>query len=375
MKALLLSKKMSIRNGRSIYSDYSHELLVGTVSDLTLLKEAPPDSYLKRRKYWKLLFLVFLLPNTWSESFYIRKQWYRSISKYKEEYFDFIFVDHFQLWWLFFFLRNKFKKSKIILISHNLEYRARLSYVRYGSFIQKIIALPEIIPLYLWEKLLTRKSDGIIAISSYEAAFYQKKQKNTIVIYPEFKPFKNNYYEEVNQQYLLLVGSYGYKAKELNALWLMQSVMPILHEKNRSVLLRIVGIGVTPKMRKVAAKMSNVQIIGYANSLDDYYNTSKIVLIPEKMGGGFKLKLLEACSYYKPIVIDQEAVLGTVFNDNEDCLVFTTAEECAKSVLRLLEDNDLCEALALNAYRKSIDYHLKERATQVLDDYLGSLIA
>jgi hypothetical protein len=369
-QALFITKKIEGINGRKIYSreliDNLHNLSSLNIRYFDLEKKGVFQDVLLR-----FIYLIFLLPPAWRTGFYILGDSLRlmkELDKYK-----YIFVDHMQLWW--FGVLAKICVSadvKIIFISHNLEWRAKLSYIKYGTIFYKLAAMIELGPMYVWEYICSKISDGIICINDYEKKFYEsiKSKDKTYLVYPQLEEESLNKIKNVNcnSSKIVLVGSYNYKAKELNALWLIKEVMPHLHKYKSEIELNIVGRGVTSSMIKASKNKPFVNIVGEVKSLTPYYADCFSAIIPEKMGGGFKLKIIEAAIHKRPMIMHEEAYRGTAFEKNKDCLVFNDKKNCVKMILLLYQNRCLQSLIVKNAVETLKKNHLKNSAKNSLEE-------
>lgn len=373
--ALFITKEMSHINGRTLYSQNLRRIIFDIAERHDLCKIQVFESK-KRKVFLRALFILLLLPPIWIDSLQNGFRILKYLRNKKNKEYSHLFIDHMQLWWLIIPLKLIFSDARMILVSHNLEYRAKISYLKYAPLLFAILSLFEVLHLFLWESLCTRLSDGVICINGKEREFFASiiGENNTCVIYPfveedELSQTKNRM-EEKKVDSLLLVGSYSYKAKELNAIWLIKDIMPRVNSLFPEVQLNLVGRGVTNKMIHIAQDMSYINIIGEVEKLNDWYAGSCCVIIPERLGGGFKLKIIEAALFGRPMILHSEAVRGTFFTDGEDCLVFTTPQECIESITRLYSDLELRQKLVQNSFIKLMKYHTSERAKTELEKIL-----
>src|SRR5207253_478780 len=78
-----------------------------------------------------------------------------------------------------------------------------------------------------------------------------------------------------------------------------------------------------------------------------------IVLVPLRIGGGTRLKIVEAMAMGKPIVATRLGAEGIDVNDGEDILLGDTAEEFANQVARVLGDAGLAHRLGKAARHRA----------------------
>lgn len=351
---------MPIENGRSIYAENIYESLVvdGVDREICLL----PFKIFSTGNFFllRILSALLLIPSMWIPSLSVRKQFLTTIrEKTVDKQYSHIILDHMQLWWLIIPLKRRLPESRIVLVSHNLEFKAKWSYLKYGNIFLKIGALVEVIPIFIWEVVCAFISDAVISINSQEQKFYSiiKKTKASFLIYPFVKTGSEDSLNRNVGNNLVLVGSYRYKAKEQNALWLVNTVMPEIHKYNSSITLNLIGRGITGEMKQSCMGKAYINIVGEVEDLEPWYKSAFAVIIPEKMGGGFKLKTLEAVRYRRPILIHKNAAEGTVFQHNTDWLVFETAEELVVSLTMLYNNPKRRKQLVHHSFSQLCKYH------------------
>lgn len=372
-KSVFFTKDMPLKNGRTLYSESLIEVLEEKFC-INVQKLSIPVPSKSNKLILRLIFFFLLLPSLWIDSLLRFKQIKEKISGLDKK-IDTVFLDHFQLWWLIFILKKK-KNLKIILVSHNLEFRNKLSFLKYGSIPFKLGALLDVVHLYLWESLCSRISNGVICINSDEEIFFQRhgRENSTSLVFPFIKKEalkkleKDSFCVPKNNNEILLVGSFGYKAKELNVVWLIKSIMSKVYAFYPEMKLTIVGRGGSNQLKKLSKSKVNVNFEGEVDVLKEFYERASLVVIPERLGGGFKLKIIEAMVFQKPILIHREATKGTYLRDGIDCLIFDSADDFIVQLGKIYNNKNLQMHLVENAKKTLLSFHQKENALNVLNN-------
>ena len=65
----------------------------------------------------------------------------------------------------------------------------------------------------------------------------------------------------------------------------------------------------------------------------------KVVISPMLSGTGLKIKVVEALSHSIPVVCNTRGVDGLINKTENGCLVTDNAEQFAKNITKLIEDN------------------------------------
>jgi glycosyltransferase involved in cell wall biosynthesis len=74
-----------------------------------------------------------------------------------------------------------------------------------------------------------------------------------------------------------------------------------------------------------------------------------VIALPIRLGGGMRVKLLEALGAGKAIVASPRAAASLSVSDGQELLIAETDEEFARAIVRLLADSETRGRLARNA--------------------------
>jgi glycosyltransferase involved in cell wall biosynthesis len=93
----------------------------------------------------------------------------------------------------------------------------------------------------------------------------------------------------------------------------------------------------------------NVTLTGFVGDVQPLLASAWISLAPIRLGGGTRLKILEAMSLGTPVVTTGKGAEGLAVRNGEHLLIADTPEAFAAAVLRLLKEPELHHQLADNA--------------------------
>jgi glycosyltransferase involved in cell wall biosynthesis len=117
----------------------------------------------------------------------------------------------------------------------------------------------------------------------------------------------------------------------------------------------IVGRNPTPEVKHLEKSVPGVTVTGFVDDIREYFDKSLIYVAPIKSGAGIKNKILEAWAMEKPVVATSMGCDGIDVSPGQDVLVADGADQFARSVIDLLEDENLRRKLAANARKKVVD--------------------
>lgn len=135
---------------------------------------------------------------------------------------------------------------------------------------------------------------------------------------------------------LLFFGALDYLPNSDGLAFFLDEVWPRVRATHPSALLRILG-------RKAPAWLAarhdpGVEVGGFVEDLRPSLAAATAVVVPLRLGGGTRLKILEAMAMAKPIVSTPLGAEGLDVGHGRDLLLAEGAEAFAAAVRRLLDD-------------------------------------
>jgi hypothetical protein len=104
------------------------------------------------------------------------------------------------------------------------------------------------------------------------------------------------------------VGSLDFIPNIESALWIVNRLCPALQGQGFSGKLRIVGKCPPASLIESAKRFEFVQIEGFQENLDDFWNEIDLMLVPHLSGSGSRIKLLDALARRIPTLANAAAV-------------------------------------------------------------------
>jgi glycosyltransferase involved in cell wall biosynthesis len=120
--------------------------------------------------------------------------------------------------------------------------------------------------------------------------------------------------------------------------WFAREVLPRIQAGRPDVRLVVVGRRPAPALRALAAA-GVLTLTGEVPDARPYIAGAAAYVVPMRIGGGVRLKLLEALALEAPVVSSSMGAEGAAgLCDGEHCLLADDPAEFAGAVLRLLGD-------------------------------------
>jgi glycosyltransferase involved in cell wall biosynthesis len=145
------------------------------------------------------------------------------------------------------------------------------------------------------ESIALQRADRIFAIQEKEAEFFASITNKEIKVLGHIQA--KHFLPQKHIQEKFVVGVVG-SANSVNTLSMQKFLDLFIKTKEPSIQLKIAG----SLCKNLAIKHPNVELLGYVEDIQAFYDEVDIVINPLVLGTGLKIKTVEALSYAKPIL-------------------------------------------------------------------------
>jgi polysaccharide biosynthesis protein PslH len=132
--------------------------------------------------------------------------------------------------------------------------------------------------------------------------------------------------------------------------FLLFDVWPTIRNARPEATLELVGRN-SPEDRARYARQSGVITAGYVPDVRPHLQQAACSVVPIRIGGGTRIKILESWAMGAPVVSTRIGCEGLKTSDGENILIRDTADEIAEAVLEVLAHGSLQERLAREGRR------------------------
>ena len=152
----------------------------------------------------------------------------------------------------------------------------------------------------------------------------------------------------------------------------LADVLPLVRRRRPDVSFTVVGRGPDEVLQRFTEL--GAVVTGFVTDLRPVLAHAACVVVPIRMGGGTRLKIVEALSMGLGIVSTPAGAEGIAVRAEEHLLLSQTADDMAADVLRLLDDPALRSRLGRAGRRLVVDTYSWERCAAPLDDLYGQVV-
>ncbi|PYV03102.1 MAG: hypothetical protein DMG10_12550 [Acidobacteria bacterium] len=146
---------------------------------------------------------------------------------------------------------------------------------------------------------------------------------------------------------LLFVGNFGHPPNADAAVRLISAIFPRVQARFPELVLHIVGEQPAPRVRQMAN--ANVIVTGPVPDVTPYLDRAALVVVPLRLGGGMRVKVLEALAAGKAVIASPLAVEGLDVVDGEHVFVAESDPQFCDAIAQLLAHPEQRTALAARA--------------------------
>jgi glycosyltransferase involved in cell wall biosynthesis len=147
---------------------------------------------------------------------------------------------------------------------------------------------------------------------------------------------------------MVFTGILGYVPNADGVEWFIEEILPRIVAKEPRAKVTIVGATPGPLLR---LSSPSVRFTGYVDDVRPYVYGADTTVVPLRMGGGTRLKILESFGMMSPVVSTPIGAEGIEMVNGEHGLIAGDPQGFADAVLRLFADRGLYDRIARNALR------------------------
>jgi glycosyltransferase involved in cell wall biosynthesis len=178
--------------------------------------------------------------------------------------------------------------------------------------------------------------------------------------------------ESPEEDALVFTGSMDWLPNADAASYFCKDILPLIWAVKPNVRFYIVGKGPSGRSNEFA----DVRIIqtGRVDDVRAFTARSKVVVVPLRIGGGTRVKILEAMSMERAIVSTSTGAEGIEYTVDTDIILADRPEVFARKVVLLLDDNEKRRALGMAGRKLVLEKYDWNIVGQKLNRIYGDIL-
>ncbi len=244
---------------------------------------------------------------------------------------------------------NKANRPMVIYDAHNAEtvIQSRaisadiLEPKRWLTAFYSIVQLRRIKKLELEACL---KSDAVICVSDEDSTALKNIFPGLIPVVLPNGIFLSDYpkliqRENITPPILVFSGKMDYRPNVDAVVWFAKEIFPSIQQLHDEAKFLIVGKAPTRRVLKLA-KQPGITVTGAVDDIRPYISGATVCVVPLRMGGGTRFKILEAMALSRPIVSTTIGSEGFPVKNGREIIIADSPEDQIRAIDSLLRQED-----------------------------------
>jgi glycosyltransferase involved in cell wall biosynthesis len=308
--------------------------------------------------------------------------WRRVKELCREEQFDAIHVEGIEMAPYGLLALRALPRARMVYDAHNAEYllQRRVFSIDFRHLRRLPRALYSFMQWYRlrgFERHVLRESKRVLAVSPADAAALSRlslftRDRVTLLpngVDPDFwwrgaiKPEDL----EVGSEAIVFDGTMDFRPNVDAVLWFAQDVWPLVRAERPHARFYIVGRNPLPEVLALSED-PGIIVTGMVDDTRPWVAGGEVYVVPMRMGGGVRLKVLQAMAMECAIVSTPMGAEGIAVRPGKDMLITFSPRGFANAVLLLLSDRHRRRALGASARELVSSQYSWDSLLPVLDE-------
>lgn len=298
------------------------------------------------------VFDVLVNPTPYSIGKYYSGEMVKILAALQAEYqFDAVHVDHLHMahYW-------NFNGIPMVLDEHNVEYKIleRCAQVE-RSPVKRLVFAGQSQRMKRFEGEKAARFARCLTVSEDDRTLLEEITEQGVRIHVIPNGVDTEYFQaqvtghKSQEKSLVFTGSMDWLPNSDAVLYFCREILPLIWKKDPEVKFTVVGKGPTDAVKALGDKDKRIIVTGRVDDVRPWMAKAAIFVVPIRVGGGTRLKILEAMSMQKAVVSTTLGAEGIKYTDGKDILIADKPNDFAEKVLQLLGAPEKCRQMGQEA--------------------------
>jgi glycosyltransferase involved in cell wall biosynthesis len=259
---------------------------------------------------------------------------------FRENKPDIVHVDHSHMGWTIDVIKN-ITNVPVVLREHNVEIRIMKRFTENESNpLLKIYSGVQYKKMLKYEPMICGKFDNCIMITREdedEILQFNPDIKTSVIpagIDPQLLDFRS---KELIPFSLFHIGSLKWPPNYDGLKWFLDEIFPTIISRTPKTQLYIYGKG-TEELKIDPLLMNNITVRGYVEDIFSEISDKQLAIVPLKVGGGMRIKIIELMAIGKSIISTSVGKEGIDVKDYEHLLIADTKESFVNKIMEVFNN-------------------------------------
>lgn len=254
----------------------------------------------------------------------------------------------------------------LVLSSHNVEATIlQRLWPRTPGAIRRAYLWLEWQKLVRFEAAAVRRFAGCVAVSDDDARVFSELGAREVVVVPNGVDADSIRPTEADHDgSLAFVGSMDWAPNQDAIRWYVEQVAPLLG--GAAPRLRVIGRSPPGDLVRWAVARAAVEFTGTVDDVRPHLARAVATVVPLRVGGGTRLKILEALAMAKPVVSTTIGAEGLGLTHDRELLIADDARSFAAAIERVIHEPDTRARLGVAGRTRVVRDHDWRTAGEIL---------
>jgi len=252
-----------------------------------------------------------------------------------------------------------FRAPALVYLAHNHERVVWADMARdsSGSWLRQVAVRRNALKVARLESRLIREVDQVVSITNEDAnaLVADGLSRRPYVVTPGYAaaavPART--ISEATPRHVVMVGSFKWAIKEENLRQFLAIADPAFARHN--IRFDVIGKMPDPLRRQLQPKLRATTLHGFVQNTEPLFSNARIAVVPEQIGGGFKLKVLDYIFGRMPVATIEAAAAGLPNAVKEQLLMASDLRRLVDMIIANIERYDRLNDMQLKALAQAQD--------------------
>ncbi|MDN3512448.1 MAG: glycosyltransferase family 4 protein [Candidatus Jettenia sp.] len=322
----------------------------------------------------RLVYLLFGIPSQY---------YYPSLPQIQREIHDIISrndydVIQFEYWFMGKFIKKLKQKLYLTVDTHDIchEKTGKEFQTIYGNSRKQRFIRRELSKIKELEHYYLNQCDTIISISSSDSIYFENNFPGRKILYipigMDLKDFLSYPTIKNNKPTVLFYGNLG-TLQNIHAFFeLWNEIFPRIKKEIPEAQLKVVGANPPDTIKKLAS-LGYVEVTGFTNCLPDILSSCHLKILPMKIGGGFRTRLIEVMASGVPVIGTYIGVDSLAFENDVHGYISDDYNVLTHKAVELLRNDEKRQHMGIECKKFVESYYTTEKVYGKLSQYYFDL--
>jgi glycosyltransferase involved in cell wall biosynthesis len=280
----------------------------------------------------------------------------------------------------FYCYSNYLKGIPLAATNHNVESNLMRERSRFETTVsRRLFAFLQYIKTRRYERTALSRVDGYVTCTNADRDFF----RHQLGIITPHATIDNgvdcSYYYPLQLEedhYVLIIGAQNRQstANYDATMFFIRKIWPYVTQDDPTLKLKIAGRNPDPSVIELSVKYNTVEVLGYVEDEREILARAKALLVPLRIGGGSRLKILTAMGMGKTVISTTKGAKGILCEDGKHILISDRPKQFAAQVLHITRDEEARRSIGKNARDLAVEAYDWEKIGKRLNNFYRSIV-